>query len=162
MKLIIESTGVDISAIVNGTARNIVESIAAAMLEDDMLARLIKGAVEMYEKSNKEDSDESDSGLQFPINLTDKIQLTDIDVADFVDWESMEVESFKLSFKFYDCCYTAVVGKDDFEEDWPSFRTSEGDGDLFDSFYETIQEDEVFEKIKAACLQWEKENKEEV
>jgi hypothetical protein len=65
------------------------------------------------------------------------------------------IDSYTLSFGFYDCHYYLTVSKKDIEEDNCYSTSLDGDSRLFDSFEEHCQ-DELWEIIKTKCKEYDK------
>ena len=58
---------------------------------------------------------------------------------------------FELTFRFYDCEFTAYFSQKNIEKDSFEPILLEGEGDLFDSFNQKMEAEEFKDDIKTAC-----------
>ncbi len=67
------------------------------------------------------------------------------------------IDSYQLSFSFYDCNYYVGVSRKDIEQDNSFLIELEGNSKLFDSFEEMCQ-NELWSLIKEKCNEYDKWN----
>lgn len=74
------------------------------------------------------------------------------EVEDEEEYDSIPFpKCFELTFKFYDCEFTAYFSQKNIEKDSFEPISLEGDGDLFDSFNQKMEDEEFKDDIKTAC-----------
>lgn len=74
------------------------------------------------------------------------------EVDDSEEYDSIPyAKCFELTFKFYDCDFTAYFSQSNIEKESFEPISLEGDGDLFDSFDQKMEDEEFKDDIKAAC-----------
>ena len=74
------------------------------------------------------------------------------EVDDSEEYDSIPyAKCFELTFKFYDCDFTAYFSQSNIEKDCFEPISLEGSGDLFDSFNQKMEDEEIKDDIKTAC-----------
>nr|WP_315245103.1 hypothetical protein [uncultured Flavobacterium sp.] len=96
--------------------------------------------------------------LQLEINANTTLHYIEDSQNHYDEEENYVIDSYQLSFSFYDCHYYVGVSRADILDDNNSMSI-EGDSHLFESFKDMC-EDELWKLIKQKCNEYDKWHKE--